>query len=80
MCKSGTSNGAFTVAAREICPIVLGFVLERAFARTRSYPENPNFHRIIAAWKFSYAQIRTQKRPFGLVRLGNTILFSLEVS
>jgi hypothetical protein len=37
MCKSGASNGALSVATRGICRIVLGFVLDRAFARTRTY-------------------------------------------
>jgi len=34
-------------------------------ARTRSWLKNPNFPRIIDAWKFSYAQIRTQKNGLG---------------
>lgn len=61
MCKSGASNGAFTVAARSICRIVLGFVLDRAFARTRRWLKNPDFPRIIDAWKLSCAQLHTQK-------------------
>jgi hypothetical protein len=69
MCKSGASDTGLPETLASKSRVVLGFVLEPAFARTRSWLKNPNFPRIIDAWKFTYAQIRTRK--LGCCALGD---------